>query len=99
MAKHDYSDEREGNLSFLMGEQLYIISMSGDLCLARSMRTGMVGLIPSNYAAKWNDLESNAYVAVVIIIFTLSPVITALFIWTCPTSIYNMTILYYLHSV
>ena len=103
VAKHDYSDEREGNLSFLMGDQLYIISMSGDFCLARSLRTGTVGLIPSNYAAKWNDLESNAYVAVTEVVITLILILLLLLLCSYERAplLYNTILLlqyyYYLH--
>ena len=60
VGEYDYSGDDDDSLSFKRGERLYVISMQGDRWLVRSMNTRKVGLIPSNYAAKWNGLESEA---------------------------------------
>ena len=61
VGEYDYSGDKNFDLSFKRGERFYIISMEcSDWWLAQSLKTGKVGFIPSNYAAKWNGLESEA---------------------------------------
>ncbi|NXP15656.1 HCK kinase, partial [Thinocorus orbignyianus] len=61
LALYDYEAMHAGDLSFQKGEQLEVLEESGEWWRARSLATGQEGLIPSNYVARADSLETEEW--------------------------------------
>jgi len=58
VGKYDYTADDDDDLSFKMGDLLYIINNEGDWWLAEAKDSGKQGYIPKNYVAIQGSLEA-----------------------------------------
>ncbi|KAM6112887.1 tyrosine-protein kinase HCK [Pterocles gutturalis] len=61
LALYDYEAMHAGDLSFQKGERLKVLEESGEWWQAQSLVTGCKGLIPSNYVARADSLETEEW--------------------------------------
>uniref|UniRef100_A0A8C5P8G1 Tyrosine-protein kinase n=1 Tax=Leptobrachium leishanense TaxID=445787 RepID=A0A8C5P8G1_9ANUR len=61
VALYSYEPMHDGDLGFEVGEKMHVLESNGEWWKAQSLRTGNVGLVPYNFVATVNGLETEQW--------------------------------------